>query len=541
MSNNKEGSFIKNAFILSAAAIISKILGAFYQAFLYQSVGSGGVGIYMKGISFYAMLLAISAAGIPIAISKLMSEERAAGRDDVANRIFSYSLKLLFFLGLFLSIGLFIFAPIIAENIFADIRTTYVLQAMAPALFIVTIMSAFRGYFQGRQQMLPTGISQVFEQIARVGFSVGITIYILNSFIGNNSLRIINGVAFGPFVGAVFALIVLLIFYKNKGEKIVLLKSNKLDKIKILKRIILFAIPVTLSALLPTFLDVIEGIIIPIRLMATGFSLDSADRLYGSFSGAVLALVNLIVSTSSAFAISIVPAISAAIGRNDMNELARKVKLSIKMVNFISVPAGFGLLFLGQPILELIFNAGDAYRIMQFSFIMVLFIGLYHNTTGILQGMGKTFIPIISLSIGLMINVVVLTILISFNSLNILAAPIAYTLTYMVAFGINYLAIKRNISFKSDWFKWFPRVALSGLLTGLVALISYKLFFMIIFGVFGYSVTQLISIVLSILVSLPFYVLVLVAFRGISRNEALAIPKFSKLVIKIFDKLKIEN
>lgn len=541
MSNNKEGSFIKNAFILSAAAIISKILGAFYQAFLYQSVGSGGVGIYMKGISFYAMLLAISAAGVPIAISKLMSEERAAGRDDVANRIFSYSLKLLFFLGLFLSIGLFVLAPIIAENIFADIRTTYVLQAMAPALFIVTIMSAFRGYFQGRQQMLPTGISQVFEQIARVGFSVGITIYILNSFIGNNSLRIINGVAFGPFVGAVFALIVLLIFYKNKGEKIVLLKSNKLDNIKILKRIILFAIPVTLSALLPTFLDVIEGIIIPIRLMATGFSLDSADRLYGSFSGAVLALVNLIVSTSSAFAISIVPAISAAIGRNDMNELARKVKLSIKMVNFISVPAGFGLLFLGQPILELIFNAGDAYRIMQFSFIMVLFIGLYHNTTGILQGMGKTFIPIISLSIGLMINVVVLTILISFNSLNILAAPIAYTLTYMVAFGINYLAIKRNISFKSDWFKWFPRVALSGLLTGLVALISYKLFFMIIFGVFGYSVTQLISIVLSILVSLPFYVLVLVAFRGISRNEALAIPKFSKVVIKIFDKLKIEN
>lgn len=541
MSNHKESSFIKNAFILSAAAIISKILGAFYQAFLYQSVGSGGVGIYMKGISFYAMLLAISAAGIPIAISKLMSEERAAGRDDVANRIFSYSIKLLFFLGLFLSVGLFIFAPIIAKNIYADVRTTYVLQAMAPALFIVTIMSAFRGYFQGRQQMLPTGISQVLEQIARVGFSVGITIYILNSFIGNNSLRVINGVAFGPFVGAVFALIVLLLFYKNKGEQIVLLKSSKLDNIKILKRIILFAIPVTLSALLPTFLDVIEGIIIPIRLMATGFSLESADKLYGSFSGAVLALVNLIVSTSSAFAISIVPAISAAIGRNDMNELARKVKLSIKMVNFISIPAGFGLLFLGQPILDLIFNAGDAYRIIQFSFIMVLFIGLYHNTTGILQGMGKTFIPIISLGIGLLVNVFVLTILISFKSLNILAAPIAYTLTYMVSSGINYLAIKRNINIKSDWYVWFPRIVLSGFSTGFFALVSYKLFFMILSGVLGYSVSQLIAIILSVIASFLVYVVVLVAFRGISRSEAMAIPKFSKVVLKVFDKLKIEN
>ncbi|KAF0091203.1 MAG: stage V sporulation protein B [Fusobacteria bacterium] len=541
MSNHKESSFIKNAFILSAAAIISKILGAFYQAFLYQTVGSGGVGIYMKGINFYAMLLAISAAGIPIAISKLMAEERAAGRYDVANRIFTYSLKLLFFIGLVLSIGLFLFAPIIAKYIFVDSRTTYVLQAMAPALLVVTVMSAFRGYFQGKQQMLPTGISQVFEQIARVGFSVGITIYILKNFAGNNSLRIINGVAFGPFVGAILALIVLLIFFKNKGESIVLLKSNKKENLKILKRIILFAMPVTLAALLPTFLDVIEGIIIPIRLMATGFSLDAADRLYGSFSGAVLALVNLIVSTSSAFAISIVPAISAAIGRNDKKELARKVKLSIKMVNFISVPAGFGLLFLGQPILDLIFNASDAFNIMQFSFIMVLFIGLYHNTTGILQGMGKTFIPIISLSIGLLVNVVVLNLLISFNSLNILAAPIAYTLTYMVAFGINYLAIKRNINFKSDWQIWFPRVVLSGLVTGVVALMSYKLFFMIFNGLFGYSVSQLISLILCVLVAFVIYVIILVATRGISRNEAMAIPKFSKIVLKVFDKLKIEN
>lgn len=541
MSNYKESSFIKNAFILSAAAIISKILGAFYQAFLYQSVGSGGVGIYMKGINFYAMLLAISAAGIPRAISKLMSEERAAGRDDVANRIFSYSLKLLFFLGLFLSIGLFLFAPIIAKHIFADSRTTYVLQAMAPALFIVTIMSAFRGYFQGKQQMLPTGISQVFEQIARVGFSVGITIYILNNLIGNNSLKIINGIAFGPFVGSLLALIVLLIFFKNKGESIALVKSNKKENLKILKKIIIFAMPVTLAALLPTFLDVIEGIIIPIRLMANGFSLDSADRLYGSFSGAVLALVNLIVSTSSAFAISIVPAISAAIGRNDKKELARKVQLSIKMVNFISVPAGFGLLFLSRPILDLIFNAGDAYSILQYSFIMVLFIGLYHNTTGILQGMGKTFIPIISFTIGIFVNVVVLTILISFNSLNILAAPIAYTLTYMVAFGINYLAIKRNIDFRSDWYIWFPRVVISGLITGLVALLSYNLFFMIFLGQFGYSVSQLTSLILCILVAFIVYVIVLVATRGISRNEALAIPKFSKIVIKVFDKLKIDS
>jgi len=541
LSNNKESSLIKNAFILSGAAIISKVLGAFYQAFLYQSVGSGGVGIYMKGINFYAMLLAISAAGIPIAISKLMSEERAAGRVDVANRIFTYSVKLLIFLGLILSIGLYVFAPLIADKIFADPRTTYVLQAMAPALFFVTVMSSLRGYFQGKQQMLPTGLSQVFEQIARVGFSVGITIFILKNFTGDNTLKIINGVAFGPFIGAILGLIVLLIFFKRKDEDIVLDKSNRLENFKILKRIILFALPVTLAALLPTFLDVIEGIIIPTRLLASGFSLAASDRLYGSFSGAVLALVNLIVSTSAAFAISIVPAIAAAIGRNDKADLARKVKLSIKMVNFISVPAGFGLLFLGKPILDLIFNAADAYQIMQFSFIMILFIGLYHNTTGILQGMGKTFIPIISLGTGLLVNVVVLTLLISIDSLNILAAPIAYTLTYIVAFIFNYISIKRSVELKSDWLYWFPRVVLSGLITGVIALLTYNIFFALLLGLLGYTVSQLISILLSVSVAFIVYVFVLVITRGISRNEALAIPKLSKIVIKVFDKLKIMN
>jgi len=539
LSNKKESSLIKNAFILSISAILCKVLGAFYQAFLYQSVGSGGVGIYMKGINFYAMLLAISAAGIPIAISKLMSEERAAGRVEVANRIFSYSVKMLIFLGLILSIGLYIFAPIIADKVFADPRTTYVLQAMSPALFLVTVMSSLRGYFQGKQQMLPTGISQVIEQIARVGFSVGITIFILKSFTGENSLRIINGVAFGPFIGAIFGLIVLLIFYKRKDEVLKLDKSNKIENFIILKRIIIFALPVTLAALLPTFLDVIEGIIIPTRLLASGFTLAASDKLYGSFSGAVLALVNLIVSTSAAFAISIVPAIAAAIGRNDKADLARKVKLSIKMVNFISVPAGFGLLFLGKPILDLIFNAGDAYQIMQYSFIMVLFIGLYHNTTGILQGMGKTFVPIISLSLGLLVNVVVLTLLISIDSLNILAAPIAYTLTYLVAFLVNYVAIKRNVELKSDWWQWFPKVAISGLITGVVALLTYKIFFALLLGLIGYTISQLIAIILSVIIAFIVYLFMLVLIRGISRSEALAIPKLSKVLIKVFDRFKI--
>lgn len=535
MSQIKENSLVKNAFILSGASIISKVLGAFYQAFLYQTVGAEGVGIYLKGIYFYAMLLAISASGIPIGISKLMAEERARGRIGEANRIFRYSSILLALIGMIFALGLFFFSPIIAREVFRDERTLYVLQAMAPALFIVTVMGGLRGYFQGKQNMMPTALSQIFEQIARVGFSVAIILYILSTLDFVPVLRLVNGVAFGPTVGAVLGFLVLLVFLYRDKE---LLKQTdpggNLKNRQVIKRILLFAVPVTLSALLPTFLDLMEGVIIPNDLIGAGYSQQIADKYWGSFGGAVLALVNLIVAVSAAFATSIVPAISAALGRKNHAEVVKKLTLSMKMVSFISVPASFGLLFLGQPILDLIFDAGDAARILQFSFVMVFFIGLYHNTTGILQGLGRTYIPIIGLSIGLLANVAILNLLIKVPWLNILAGPIAYTAAYLIAFLINYIAIRRTVSYATTWHKWLPRVGVSGLAAALAALFVYKPLQPLIALALGYSLSQLVALLTAVAASVVVYLFALALTGGITRDEAAAIPKLSGVFKRIW-------
>lgn len=535
MSHYKENSLVKNAFILSAASIGSKLLGAFYQAFLYQTVGAQGVGIYLKGIYFYAMLLAISASGIPIGISKLMAEERARGRVGEANRIFRFSLILLTSLGLVFSLGLYLFSPYIAFHVFKDERTLYVLQAMAPALFLVTVMGGIRGYFQGKQNMMPTAISQILEQIARIGFSVVIILYILSTVDYIPVLRLVNGVAFGPTVGAVAGFALLGFFlYRDKDS----LKSSgqpgTASNLQIIRRILLFAIPVTLSALLPTFLDLMEGVIIPTDLINAGFSQSIADKLWGSFGGAVLALVNLIVAISAAFGTSIVPAISAALGRNDHEEVVKKLTLSLKMVALISVPASFGLLFLGQPVLQLVFKAGDAHQILQFSFIMVLFIGLYHNTTGILQGMGKTYTPILGLSLGLVSNVLILNLLIQVPWLNILAGPIAYTAAYMIAFLINYIVIRRVVRYPTSWHQWMPRVALSGFLAALVAFLAYQPLNGLLQPLLGTSVSQLLSLLAALPLAFIVYLFALVATRGITREEARGIPKFSGLIERVY-------
>lgn len=538
MGEKRGNSLVKNAFILSSAAILSKVLGALYQAFLYQKIGSAGVGIYMKGIYFYSMLLAISASGIPIAVSKLVAEERALGRSDVAERIFKTSNKILGILGGTVAILLFVFAPYIAENIYRDPRIIYVLQAMAPALFIVAIMGSIRGYFQGKENMTPTGVSQIIEQLVRVGFSVGITLILINRFSEIPVLQIVNGVAFGPFLGALASLAILLIYlYYDRKNSLPSQRIHDVRTSELVKRIIVFAIPVTLTALLPTLLDVMGGIIIPNELIDLGYSTHLSDQLYGSFGGAVITLINLVVSISAAFATSIVPAISASSSKGEHSEVIRKLKLSIKMIVLINVPAGLFFLFLGRPILSLIFHDPSAFYILQFSIAMMLFMGLYHNTTGVLQGIGKTYTPIISLVIGLVVDVVLLKLLIQIPSINILAAPISYTIGFLIAFLINYVAIKYNIKFKMSLGKWLPKIIIGALVATLVGTGLYYLSFNLLIGILSRPLSELIGLMVAVLICVVIYFIYLIASRGLTKEEAMGIPKMSKFVTKIYNLL----
>ena len=535
MSEKKEKSLVTNAFILSGAAILSKILGAFYQAFLYQKIGSGGVGIYMKGLFFYSMILAVSASGIPIAISKLVAEERALGRKEAAEKIFGVSNKILGLSGGVFAVLLFVLTPFIANNIYRDPRIIYVLQAMAPALFIVAVMGSVRGYFQGKENMTPTGVSQVIEQVVRVGFSVAITLILIDRFAETPILQIVNGVAFGPFLGAIFSLLILLIYlYFDKKNSPLIKSPVKMDNLAIIKKIIIFAIPVTLTALLPTLIDVIGGIIIPNELLKLGYSTNLSDQLYGSFSGAVITLTNLVVSVSAAFATSIVPSISSSAGKGDIREVVRKLKLSIKMIVIINIPTGIFFLFLGKPILSLIFHDPKAFIILQFSFIMMLFIGLYHNTTGILQGIGKTYTSTVSLIIGLLANVVILKLLIQVPFINILAAPIGYTVGFIIAFIINYVVIRINIKHKMEGKKWIPKVIIGSLIAVIAASLVYYASFYVMKLFASIAISELVGLILAALICGLIYLFYLIFSRALSKEEASSISKLSGFVGKIY-------
>ena len=533
---NKESLILKNAFILSISVLICKILGAFYQAFLYYNVGPEAVGLYMKGINFYAMLLAFSASGIPIALSKLISEKIAKKEYCIAYKIFKISLFLLIFIGFILSVMLFLFSDFIARNIFFDVRIVWILKATSPALFLVTILSVFRGYFQGKQDMIPTAYSQVIEQIGRVFFSVFVTLFFINFFSPIPVFTIIDSIALGPFIGSFFGfLIILYFFYKDKKNikyNYFLIENKNINSINIVKKIIFLSIPITLSAILPTLIDVFDSIIIPNKLIAFGYTQSISDAYFGAFSGAIITLINLITLIGSSFGISLVPAISEAKIKNDVNEINKKINLSIKIVTLISLFSIILLFIMSDSILKLIFNDIKSGYILKFSVIMIVFMALYHNTTGILQGLGRIYIPMISLFLGLIINIYLLNILIP-SKINILGAPIAHTLAYIVAFFINIYIIKKHLNIKMIFKKWFIKSILISLLSAIFIILNFYILKYFFGKLLIYKACIFINLIIIIFLSTIFFIFNLIYFKVITKKELISIPKINKIIMKV--------
>ena len=562
MDNSKEKLMLKNAFILSFAAILSKVVGAVYQIFLYRVIGAEGSALYAKGIAFYAMLLAVSAAGIPIAISKLMSEEIAKGNTGIAFKIFKVASLILGIIGIVLSIGLFFGAPYLASNFYVDPNVTWIIQATAPALLVVTFMAAFRGYFQGQQTMGPTAYSQIFEQLGRIVFSVAITLVYIY-FVAGTSLSevmgvassdqslvqsIVDGVALGPFVGAIFGFLPIIYFYYKRKNSLLNRKityGNRQSRREattgyLTKRILLFAIPVTLAALLPTLIDMADATLIPNVLMGAGLSYKAANASLGYFTNTAMILVNIIILVASSFAVSLVPAIADARGRKNNEEVKNKTALSIKLVNLISLPAAASMFLLSKPIVALIFNEvdNDVYMVLQASVFMILFMSIYHSTTGVLQGVGKIYVPLVSLFAGLLVNIGLLNLLLPIEALNILGAPIAHTVAYFTAAIINFVAVKRIVGYRSKWLTWLPQGLLSALITGAIAYGVYRLFNLIIGFITEGILNLLISLIFAVIAGIIVYFINLVLFRAIKEDEVKSIPKIGFIFGKIFKRIR---
>ena len=355
--------FLKGAMILTLAGIIVKVIGAFSKVLIARILGGEGIGLYMMAYPIYQIIVSISAAGIPVAISIMIAEKLA--NDDMrgVQQVFSVSLRVLAILGLVFSLALYGSAQWLVDNqIITDPRALIAIQLLSPAIFVVTILSCFRGYFQGFQYMVPTGTSQVFEQIFRVSSMVGLAYY----FIDRGLHLAAGGATFATFPGVLAGLLVLIYFYyrqRNVREKMLsqqnpnaICESNG----TVVKRLFSLAIPVSMANIMLPMVSLIDTFIVPKRLMDIGYYLNEATTQFGYLTGMATSLIGLPIILTTSLAASLVPAVSEAHTQGDVHRIVKRAETAIKIANMFTIPACIGLCVLATPISQLIYATPHA-------------------------------------------------------------------------------------------------------------------------------------------------------------------------------------
>jgi len=386
---DKTGSFLRGALILSVAGALSKILGAVYRIPLARLLGGEGMGLYQMAYPIYTTILALATAGVPVAISVMVSRKETQGYTGDSKKIFRFSIIIMLIFGALLTLLVMKSARFLANSVLHEPRAYYPILAVAPAIFFSGLMSVFRGFFQGHQWMVPTAVSQVLEQLFRVT-----AVIILAFMLFPRGLEYAAaGATFGAVIGGVVSLVVLSIFYFkfNSAEEHKpgqLLYSGERSW-PMAKELVRLAIPVSFGAVVLPLVQVLDAIIVPGRLMAIQYTTSQATALYGQLSGMAAVLISLPTIFTISIATSMVPAISEARAHNDRLLLNNRINYGLRAGMLISFPCAAGLYVLAWQICDLLYatpEAGIPLEVLAFSTIAL---AAFQLSSAGLQGIGR--------------------------------------------------------------------------------------------------------------------------------------------------------
>lgn len=525
--------FLKGAFILTVAGILVKIIGSANRIFLSRLLGGEGIGLYQMAYPIYLLALSISSAGIPVAISIIVAERLALGDYRGANRVFKISLVLMSFTGLCFA-GLLFFGAefLVKSQIVRDPRAYYSIVALAPAVFFATMLSSYRGYFQGFQVMTPTASSQIIEQFVRVLTMISFAYLLLPMGIEYSAA----GASFGAAPGAFCGLLVLLFCYFKHQKSIALqIKSQKDNSIvaakTIVGKIVRLALPVSLANIMIPVVSSLDMLIVPKRLEAAGFGIEQATTLFGYLTGMGLPLIMMATIPTASLAASIVPAISEAYTLADVSNVNKKIAMALRLCALITIPASIGLFVLATPISKMLYATPLAGASIAVLAPAIFFLGLHQVTTGILQGLGKTIIPVLNMVISAVVKVILAWILTANPSYGIIGAAIATDIDFLLAVFLNILFLKKQIQIDFP-LKDILRITLSAIIMGCVVHLGYSKLLIILNN---NSLATLSSIVLAGIS----YFLMLFALGSISVQEIRALPVIGEKLAAILLKLKL--
>ena len=551
MSNkSKSNSFIIQGSILAFAGILVRVIGLIYRIPLNRILGESGMGYYGTAFEIYNVLILLSSQSMPLAVSKIVSEKLEKKQYKNAHKVFKGALIYGITIGVIFGMLAFFGADWISVKIYKLPQVAIPLRILAPTLTVACVLGVLRGYFQGMGNMIPTSVSQIFEQIVNAVVSV-IAAYELGAY-GYSLSKMADesetfrasysaaGGTLGTLCGAVTALIIMIIIlYRHFGS----INSNirkditkSVDSYGTITKVIVFTItPVLISTTIYNIGNLLDNPIFQNIMYSISPESTEAQRsaVYGNYTGIYRTLTTMPIAIASALSTAIVPSLVRSYVAGDKSVVKNKIDMALKFSMIIAFPCGMGLSVLGVPINKLLFgSSGDgAAPMMVFSIFTVIAFSLSTISNAILQGIDKLKVPIKNSAISLGLHLIILPCLLIVFKLNIYGVVIGDILFGATVSVLNAMSIKKYLNYRQNMFETFVKPFICAGVMGAGCFGIYKLFN-------GLIKINAISTIIAIMVAVVIYALMLVITKTVTEDELLSMPK-GAMIAKLMKKIHI--
>ncbi len=511
--------------VLAVAGILVKLMSLLYIPFLLMIIHDEGNGIYAAAYQVYVLIFALSNAGMPSAISKLVSELIALDNPRDAFRCFKISRFMLVVIGILMSLLMFIFARGVA-NLLNFPRSALAILALSPTLLFTSISSSYRGYFQGQGNMTPTAISQIIEQVINTIFTLVFAYLLINVSLE----AACAGGTIGTSLGALCSAVFLIIFHRRHKSSLEDV-SKSISKVKrftykqLVYKILSYSIPITLCIGMQYTGNLVDLGISKWRLLVAGFTDGRATELY-SHLYKYQQLLNAPIAIVAALAVTILPAIAAAVALKNKDLVSRRINFAFRLCFIVTIPSAVGFSVLSNQIFGLL-GYGDGSYLMMFGSVALVLLAIVQIQTSILQASGKLFTVTLILVFGILGKIITNYFLISIHGININGAVIGSIVGYLISILINNRTIQKNLNTNIKLLKLAKKPFYASVLMGLIVFAVYNISYVILFPFLkGGYIANAVPTLISLPAGAVSYFFFIIKLRGISKAEIETLPHF---------------
>ncbi len=538
----KKDNFVMQAGILAAAGIIVRIIGLLYNTPMVAIIGDEGFGYYDSAYAAYSIVLLISSYSIPSAVSKVIAQKLALREYRNAHRIFRCAFIYVLVVGGIASLFVFFGAGLLVEMESAVLP----LRVLAPTIFLSGILGVFRGYFQAHKTMAQTSISQILEQLANAGVSIGMAYVMVKAAAGKDmSTKASYGAAGGTIgtgAGVLVGLLFMLWMYALNRKMIMRQVERDYHQEEdsygeIFRTILLVVTPFILSTGIYNVNNFLDKTIYQ-KLMMTVMDLKEsvvATDLSAIAKGTKIS--NIPIALASAMATALIPGISSDFVKGDKRGVKKKVAKSVKVTMLVSIPAAVGIGVLAKPIMQVIFNQPESLDIssalLTVTSLSIIFYGLSTLTQAVLQSIGKMITPIVHAAVALAIHAAVMSVMLLYldQEYRMYYYVIATVLYSVIVSILNGYSLKKYLRYKQEKDKTFLRPVFASVIMGAVAFGVYH-------GIYYLVPINILALGIAVVIAVLVYFVLIIVIRAVTEEELRSMPK-GHLLVKMGRKMRL--